>query len=97
MELMPESPVQQHAQSLLVVRDQRPQGARQPRRRECRAALRCVTSALESSPDASSRQKPPSVQFSLSQLYTLKMGNTEKLVKSLITLHVDPSDNLIIK
>jgi hypothetical protein len=31
------------------------------------------------------------------QLYKLKMGDKEKLVKSLITLHVDPSDNLIIK
>ena len=63
------------------------------------AALRRAALPARSSrtPFASSHQKPPSVQFSLSQLYTLKMGNTEKLVKSLITLHVDPSDNLIIK
>ncbi|ORY26325.1 hypothetical protein BCR39DRAFT_470405 [Naematelia encephala] len=41
--------------------------------------------------------KPPSIQFSLSQLYKLKLPPTEKLVNSLITLHVDPSSNLIVK
>ncbi|KAK4686467.1 hypothetical protein P7C73_g3655, partial [Tremellales sp. Uapishka_1] len=39
--------------------------------------------------------KPPSVQFSLSQDYTFKGIGTQKLVDSLITLHVDPSTNLI--
>ncbi|WVR06762.1 hypothetical protein IAU60_003797 [Kwoniella sp. DSM 27419] len=39
--------------------------------------------------------KPPSVQFSLSQDYTFKGINSNKLVNSLITLHVDPSSNLI--
>ncbi|KAK1923969.1 hypothetical protein DB88DRAFT_488642 [Papiliotrema laurentii] len=41
--------------------------------------------------------KPPSVQFSLSQLYKFKVPSTEKLVNSLITLQVDPSTNLIVK
>ncbi|ORX35597.1 hypothetical protein BD324DRAFT_630799 [Kockovaella imperatae] len=39
--------------------------------------------------------KPPSVQFALSQLYTFKAGNMDKLVNSKITLHVDPSTNQI--
>ncbi|GFZ46906.1 hypothetical protein JCM24511_04126 [Saitozyma sp. JCM 24511] len=39
--------------------------------------------------------KPPSVQFSLSQLYKFKVGSSEKLVNSLVTLNVDPSNNLI--
>lgn len=38
-------------------------------------------------------QKPPSVQFALSQHYVI--GSTEKTVNSKITLHVDPSTNLI--
>lgn len=41
------------------------------------------------------RQKAPSVQFALAQLYKLKTPSTEKLVNSKITLHVDPSTNLI--
>ncbi|KAK8864703.1 hypothetical protein IAR55_001955 [Kwoniella newhampshirensis] len=40
--------------------------------------------------------KPPSVQFTLSQLYHFKFPPMEKLVNSLITLHVDPSSNLIL-
>ena len=56
-----------------------------------------VVSSLTSlqSPHAERYQQPPSVQISLSQLYTLKMPKTDKLVKSLITFHVDPKTNLI--
>ncbi|OCF43052.1 hypothetical protein I317_03146 [Kwoniella heveanensis CBS 569] len=41
--------------------------------------------------------KPPSVQFTLSQLYKFKVPPSEKLVNSLVTLHVDPSSNLITR
>ncbi|WWD03214.1 hypothetical protein V865_001265 [Kwoniella europaea PYCC6329] len=40
--------------------------------------------------------KPPSVQISLSQLYKMKPAG-EKLVNSLVTFHVDPSSNLILR
>ncbi|WWC62228.1 uncharacterized protein I303_104824 [Kwoniella dejecticola CBS 10117] len=40
--------------------------------------------------------QPPSVQISLSQLYKMKPTG-EKLVNSLVTFHVDPSSNLILK
>ncbi|WRT66689.1 uncharacterized protein IL334_003649 [Kwoniella shivajii] len=40
--------------------------------------------------------KPPSVQVSLSQLYHFKTAGS-KLVNSLVTFHVDPSSNLILK
>lgn len=43
------------------------------------------------------RQKAPSVQFALAQLYKIKTPSQEKLVNSKITLHVDPSTNLITK
>jgi len=43
----------------------------------------------------SSTVKPPSIQFSLSQLYKVKVPPTEKLVDSLITFTVDPKTNLI--
>lgn len=37
------------------------------------------------------------MQFSLSQDYYFKVGSANKLVNSLITLHVDPHTNLIKK
>ncbi|KAK6909848.1 hypothetical protein I204_04763 [Kwoniella mangroviensis CBS 8886] len=40
--------------------------------------------------------KSPSVQISLSQLYKMKPAG-EKLVDSLVTFHVDPSSNLILR
>lgn len=41
------------------------------------------------------QKKAPSVQFALAQLYKIKTPSQEKLVNSKITLHVDPSTNLI--
>lgn len=46
---------------------------------------------------ADAQQKSPSVQFALAQLYKVKTPSQEKLVNSKITLHVDPSNNLITK
>lgn len=40
-------------------------------------------------------QKPPSVQFVLSQEYTGIAPPVTKLINSLVTLHVNPSTNLI--
>jgi hypothetical protein len=40
-------------------------------------------------------QKPPSVQFALSQNYKFKLGGMEKLVNSLITLHCDSNGKII--
>lgn len=54
-----------------------------------------VISAIHANADDD--QKPPSVQFALAQNYTMKTPKTDKLVNSKITLHVDPSTNLITK
>jgi hypothetical protein len=72
-----------------MVQDRGYEGSRQPRGRKLDVILSNAYMLTE--------QKAPSVQFALAQLYKIKTPSQEKLVNSKITLHVDPSTNLITK